>query len=136
MDSVANFVVDWGFSWSVVFTGLVVVFAILILLVLLCTLMGKAFESKDKRKSLKDSNSQSSTSSVNSKTNVQGGTAVVKMVQDGISEEVVAAITAAVSVIMSEDGIKRPFAVKSIKRSRDTRSAWNVAGIQDNTRPF
>lgn len=42
--------VDWGFSNAVVITGLVVVFAILILLVILCVMMGKVFQSVNNAK--------------------------------------------------------------------------------------
>ena len=55
-------------------------------------------------------------------------------VEDGISEEVVAAIAAAVAVMMSSDG--KAYQLRSIKRTGKNRPAWSIAGIQDNTRPF
>ncbi len=123
--------IDWGFSWSVVITGLVVVFAVLILLVLLCMTMGKIFESIDKKR-----NSSNNSPSTPSPVKAQGGAATVDMIQSGIGDDVVAAITAAIAVIMSSEGNQKPFAVKSIKRARDARPVWNVTGISENTRPF
>lgn len=131
-----DLVVDWGFSWAVVITGLVVVFVVLIILVMVCMAMGKTFETMDKNKEQKKTNNNQTVLKSESYVKPQGGVATIEMVQDGISDDVIAAIAAAISVMMSEDGIHKPFAVKSIKRARETRSAWNIAGIQDNTRPF
>ena len=50
----------------------------------------------------------------------------------GIPGEVVAAISAAVASMMGG----KPFAVRSIKRKKQTRPAWGAAGIVENTRPF
>ncbi len=55
------------------------------------------------------------------------------VVQAGISDEVVAAIAAAVAM-MSADG--KTYAVRRISRASGGRSAWAAAGIADNTRSF
>lgn len=60
----------------------------------------------------------------------------VSIIDDGIGDDVVAAITAAIAVMMSSEGNARPFAVRSVKRARELRPAWNAAGISENTRPF
>lgn len=128
-----NFTVDWGFSWSVVLTGLVVVFVVLILLVFLCFLMGKIFTAiGNKPKKENEASTPASVPSAPAKP--QGGAAVIEMHSE--ADEVIAVITAAITAMMTEDGVKKPFAIKSIKRTKDARSAWNAAGIQDNTRPF
>ena len=54
-------------------------------------------------------------------------------VQDGISDEVVAVISAAVASVSDSSSKTR---IKSIKKSDGSRSAWANAGILDNTRPF
>ena len=55
--------------------------------------------------------------------------------EDGLTDEVVAAITAAIACVMTENGIVKPFAVKSIQRV-GSRNVWNMAGLLENTRPF
>lgn len=54
-------------------------------------------------------------------------------VQNGIPEEVVAAIAAAVYTLYGSTG----HTITSIKRAeRPARSAWATAGLLENTRPF
>ena len=55
------------------------------------------------------------------------------VVEAGIPEEVVAAITAAIAA-MSPDG--KQYAVRRIRRPAAGRSAWAAAGVSDNTRSF
>lgn len=55
------------------------------------------------------------------------------VVQPGISDEVVAAIAAAVAM-MSVDG--KTYAVRRISRVSGGRSAWAAAGVAENTRSF
>ena len=58
-------------------------------------------------------------------------------VEDGIEEEVVAVISAAIAAMMSAEGVPAgSYAVKSVKRAREARPAWAMAGMQQNTRPF
>lgn len=128
--------IDWGFTLAVVVVGLVVVFAVLLLLVLLCTLMGRAFQSADKnKKAKKDGEVTQSAKSAKPATPVkeQAAVAVAPVVESGIGDDVVAAISAALACMM---GGESKFAVKSIKRARGARPVWNSAGISENTRPF
>ncbi len=58
---------------------------------------------------------------------------VEKTASDGISEEVVAAISAAVYTMYGMEGAK----ITSIRRTaQPARSAWATAGLLENTRPF
>ena len=53
---------------------------------------------------------------------------------DGVSDEVVAVISAAIATMYGSSEKAR---IKSIKKSSDGgRSAWAKAGVLDNTRPF
>ena len=52
---------------------------------------------------------------------------------DGVNDEVVAVISAAVAAMYGSSGKAR---IKSIKKSDTGRSAWANAGLLDNTRPF
>lgn len=120
---------DWGLALSVTATGLTVVFAVLIVLVLVVALFGKIMDSTTNQKSkpaVKEKPVEVSAADNSAKISMQ--------VEDGISEEVVAAISAAVAVMMSSEG--KTYQLRSIKRTGKNRPAWSIAGIQDNTRPF
>ncbi len=127
--------IKWGFTLAVVVVGLVVVFSVLLILVFLCTIMGNTFKKIDENKKNKlDSNTNSIKENKNAPTIVTKAVVpATPVVESGITDDVVAAISAALAVIM---GSEKPFAVKSIKRARGSRPAWNSAGILENTRSF
>lgn len=130
-------VYDWGFTFSVVIVGIVVVAAVLMILVILCSLMGKVFATIDKNKNAKLENEPPIPTAISSGiTSTIGSTGVIQMAQNGISNEVVAAISTAVSLMLEKDGVKTPFVLKSIKRSKNSRPLWNEASVRDNTSPF
>ena len=120
---------DWGLALSVTATGLTVVFAVLIVLVWVVVLFGKIMGSATNRKTSPPVKEKPVETSV-----ADSSTKPVMKVEDGISEEVVAAISAAVAVMMSSEG--KTYQLRSIKRAGKNRPAWSIAGIQDNTRPF
>ncbi len=127
--------IDMNFEYvsSVVVTGLTVVFLCLILLVIILFLFGLV--SKARRKS--DEKRAESKIEEKSFDLDSAKTQIVKTVpdiEDGIEEEIVAVITAAV-LQMSENSGKR-LSLKSIKAAKTQRTAWAAAGIIDNTRPF
>ena len=124
-------------SAKVILTGFVVVFAVLLLLILIIKLYGLIIEKAQgaaenrKKKKLKESSEVPKTSSAP----VQPAKVIAKApsVDSGISDEVVAVISAAVSTMYgSSQGVR----VKSIKKSDTGRSAWANAGVLENTRPF
>ena len=112
--------INWTETWSVVLVGLVVVFSVLLILVAICWVMGKIFSALTGGK---NGGAQAGKKSE----------AASPVVEDGISDEIVAAISAAVACMM---GSGKPFALKSVRRAKETRSAWSAAGIAENTRPF
>ncbi len=128
--------VDMNFEYvaSVVITGLTVVFLCLIILVIILFLFGLV--SKAQRRY----NEKSAESNRTEKTTVDIAIPKVQEVktvpdvEDGIEEEIVAVITAAI-VQVSEKSGKR-LALKSIKTAKPQRTAWAAAGLIDNTRPF
>lgn len=122
----------WGEMLGVVVTGLAVVFIALILLIIVVTLVGKFFESRNNTK--KNNLVKAEDNSAKTKPVVKAN--VVPQVENGISDEVVAAITAAIACMMSDGGEAKPFVIKSIKRTREARNVWNMAGLVENTRPF
>jgi len=121
---------DWGLALSTTATGMIVVFSVLVILIVVVWTMGKImdlFVNRPKKKKKKEAEPAPVVT--------EEPTAVVAVeTEDGISEEVVAAISAAVSVIMSAEG--KAYRIRSVKRTKESRPAWSAAGIQENTRPF
>ena len=104
---------------SVVITGIVVVFIGLVLLILLVSIYGKIFDVINSRAARKAEEAKK---------------AAAPVVEDGIEEETVAVIMAAISAMSSAEGKK--LVLKSVKTAKPQRPAWSTAGIIDNTRPF
>ena len=52
----------------------------------------------------------------------------------GISNEVLAVIAAAVASMGSAAGVR--YAVRSVRREETARPAWRSAGVYENSRPF
>ena len=104
---------------SVVITGIVVVFIGLVLLILLVSIYGKIFDVINSRAARKAE---------------EPIKAAAPVVEDGIEEETVAVIMAAISAMSSAEGKK--LVLKSVKTAKPQRPAWSTAGIIDNTRPF
>lgn len=129
--------ITWGNTLSVVVVGLVVVFVVLLILVAVCFLMGKLFQAGGKKKTPASKPSAPAPTPASAPVKAAPIKQAAPVVEGGITDDVVAAITAAVSCIMGPDV---PFAVTGIKRAekvrRGTRPAWSNAGILENTRPF
>ena len=144
LSNVASILADSGMSLSekgiasgkVILTGFVVVFAVLLLLIMIIklysTIVQKAQQSgKKKKEKVKIKEEVPSVSAPASVPVVSASP--VQSVQDGITDEVVAVISAAVATMYGSSGKEK---IKSIKKSNSGRSAWANAGILDNTRPF
>lgn len=114
---------------TVVFTGLTLVFAILVLLTLLLTLSGKLFASLDKKKS--ESKNEATTNAVPAAPAPAAVQAAPPVIQDGIPPEVVAAIAAAVASI---EGGK--YTLRSVSAVKQGRNEWGLAGVLAYTEPF
>ena len=113
-----------------VLIGLVVVFAVLILLTFIFYLFGKVV---GRPKSAK----QPSAAAPKAEPAVQPPAApravTPPVVEDGISEEVVAVIAAAVAAM---SGPAASYTLRRVQRSRADRPVWAAAGLAENTRPF
>ena len=120
---------------KVILTGFIVVFSMLFLLIIVIKLYSAVIagvqRASDKRMRKKEKVMEPvSHGSVASSKFVY---ITPPTVEDGIPEEVVAVIAAAVAASASPGVTTR---VKSIKKANGGRSAWANAGVLDNTRPF
>ncbi len=120
-------------SAKVILTGFVVVFAVLILLILIISVYGTIVynvQNKDKKKKEEKQKAETAKAEV-VKTETVSPAPIAD--SDGIPQEVVAVISAAVATTF---GSSEKVRIKSIKKSSSGRSAWANAGVLNNTRPF
>ncbi|MBE6836606.1 MAG: sodium pump decarboxylase subunit gamma [Ruminococcus sp.] len=113
---------------AVVITGLIVVFIGLILLIAFVSFLGKFFTKKPKAKKVKKASYVKE-----EKVNVPK-VATPPVVEEGISDEIVAVIAAAIAAMGAKSGKK--LALRSVRTAKPQRNAWASAGIMENTRPF
>lgn len=115
----------------VLITGLVVVFAVLIVLTGIIKGYGSIVHGLGQKKKAGKTPEKEAPPALKPVQNV--ASAPVPAVQAGIPGEVIAAISAA--VYMMDGGAST---VKSIRRApqQSNRSAWGMAGLLENTRPF
>ena len=121
-------------SAKVILTGFVVVFAVLLLLIIIIkiysAIVNKAqstgFKAKKKVETPGKPEETVTKAEAVKEQPVQTQT-------DGIPEEVIAVISAAVATMY---GGKDKVRIKSVKKSGSKRSAWANAGVLENTRPF
>lgn len=119
---------------SVVITGLVVVFIGLVLLILLVSIYGKIFDVINNRAARKAEEAKKAAEAAKAAAKPEPVKVAAPVVEDGIEEETVAVIMAAISAMSSAEGKK--LVLKSVKTAKPQRPAWSTAGIIDNTRPF
>ncbi len=125
---------DSGTVSSVVITGVVVVFIGLILLIFFVFLYGRIFEAINNKKSEKSKKILENKVSVASNQNNNNQSEPIPIIENGIDEEVIAVITAAIMAMSAKSGKK--LALKSVKHAKPIRPVWANAGIAENTRPF
>ncbi len=110
--------------------GLVVVFAVLILLTFIFYLFGKA---TGRSKGDKPSPAPAEKTQSDATPAAPSRAVPAPVVEEGIREEVVAVIAAAVASMSGPTG---SYVIRRIQRSRAERPVWAAAGIAENTRPF
>lgn len=118
-------------SAKVVLTGFVVVFAVLILLIVIIKIYSSIVSKAQQRGNKKTKVAEKPKEAPAVTTPVSVAPATVA--DDGVNEEVIAVISAAVATMYGSPEKAR---IKSIKKSSGGRSAWANAGLLDNTRPF
>ena len=109
-------------------TGMSLVFLVLILLTFIINLQGKLFESLSKKK--QKATEEAAVKSQPQPPQLQEPMEAPPLVEDGISEEIVAVIAAAVA---SASGGK--YTLRAVNRA-DGRGSWGAAGVKSGTEPF
>ncbi len=114
---------DLSFDVIVMLTGIVLVFAILVLLMCIITVEGKVFDSmNDKKKKMAESSAKPAAGAP------VKPAAPAPAVESGISAEIVAVIAAAISAM---SGGK--YTLRAVRRASNN---WGRAGVDDTTSPF
>lgn len=121
------------YAGNVTFSGLLIVFAMLILLVLLIAgfgtimvkLTGKPKTAKSEKVVKAEKPKKAPAAEKASKP---------VLVADDNSDDVIAAISAAVMMMYEGTGVKP--VIRSVRPVASQRSAWKIAGIANNTRSF
>ncbi|WP_195282580.1 OadG family protein [Harryflintia acetispora] len=122
---------DIAYALSVIFTGISIVFLVLIALILVMVVMGKVLGGTGKKK-----DDAPSAPVKNAPAAPAPKAAPPQMaVQSGTPEEVVSVISAAIAAFTGGKG-----RITSIRRAKKEaprgRSAWSMAGLRENTQPF
>ncbi len=118
----------WGLSLNVLVTGIVVVFAVLLLLIMLIKLYSTIVYKAQNRapKAPKGDGGNVAKSTV-----IDNGSAMAIAQPQGLTDELIAVITAAAVACMGNSNIR----VTGI-RKRTQRSEWSNAGINESVQPF
>ena len=121
---------DMMTAWTVLITGFVVVFAVLILLIGIIKLYSTiVYKAEMKAKARKEAKSKKDDDDTPKGTGAGGGSTPANLA-GGVSGEVLACIAAAVAM-MYGDNVR----IKNIRKA-PARSAWGNAGVVANTRAF
>ena len=114
-----------GSDVVITITGIVLVFAILVLLMAIITLEGKIFDGMNVRKAAK---AAPKAPAAKPAAPVQQAAAPAPVVEEGIPGDVVAAIMAAIHAMGNGK-----YTLKAVRRSKN---GWGKAGVNDTTAPF
>lgn len=124
------------FTATVIIAGLGIVLATLALLIVVFKLFGNIMEKSQQSKKKKQAQKQlkQMEQEAQAASSVSAPIVEKSAVQEGISGEIIAAISAAVYAIEGPNAV-----VRSVTRKKSpvsSRNPWAQAAINDNTRPF
>ncbi len=126
----------WGSVGIITLAGILIVFAILAILIFMFWLMGVIFKTADKSSKSRKSRAEQAKAAASTAAAAPAPAQTEEIAEDpGDDEEIMAVISAAIAAYAEEEGTS--YTIRNVKR-RDTRtrSAWSLAGIGENTRPF
>lgn len=116
-----------GSDVVITITGIVLVFAILVLLMLIITLEGKIFDGMNAKKAAAKAAAPKAPAA-KAAAPVQQAAAPAPVVEEGIPGDVVAAIMAAIHAMGNGK-----YTLKAVRRAAN---GWSKAGVNDTTAPF
>ena len=120
----------WGSVGIITLTGILVVFFILAILIFLFWALGKTFQTIDKNRAAKAEAAKKAAAPAPAPAPVEE---IVE--EDDNDDEIMAVISAAIAAYAEEEGTS--YTIRDVKkRDKRARSAWSLAGIGENTRPF
>lgn len=127
---------NMSFALNLLLAGIVIVFFVLILLILVIKIFGMIVQSAQNKGKKRKEAQNTKKATQEKETEQLKSTAPTSKTTDtangSVPGEIVAVIAAAVDSIYGEQPVK----IKSIKRSRNSGSAWRNAGLLENTKPF
>ena len=115
-----------GSDVVITITGIVLVFAILVLLMAIITLEGKIFDGMNAKKAA--AKAAAKAPAAKPAAPVQQAAAPAPVVEEGIPGDVVAAIMAAIHAMGNGK-----YTLKAVRRAAN---GWGKAGVNDTTAPF
>lgn len=124
----------WGSVGIITLTGILVVFFILAILIFMFWLMGTIFKNIDKSKKAKaEAAKAAAVKAAPAPAPAPVEQAAPETVDD--DDEIMAVISAAIAAYAEDEGTA--YTIRDVKRRDNrSRSAWSLAGIGENTRPF
>ena len=121
---------------TVTLTGLVVVFAVLILLTFIIWIYGKTINKV--QSGSKNQKKAAGNEPINISKNISNSSPTIVPpavnTQKEDMDEIIAVIAAAVASLGASNG--KTYSIRKIRRVGTGRSIWGMAGIMENTRPF
>ena len=122
---------DYALAGGVILSGLTIVFVVLIFLTLVVWALGKVLGGSGRK-------TEAGGKPVAEAPAVPASPAVVAgpVVEDGISNETVAVISASVAAVLGAGCVVRGVKRAQGQRGKGRRTAWGMAGMQQNTSPF
>lgn len=127
----------WGSVGIITLTGILVVFFILAILIFLFWALGKTFQTIDKNRAAKAEAAKKAAAPAPAAPAPAAAPAAVEEIveEDDNDDEIMAVISAAIAAYAEEEGTS--YTIRDVKkRDKRARSAWSLAGIGENTRPF
>lgn len=124
----------WGSVGIITITGILVVFFILVILIFLFWVLGKTFQTIDKNKAAKAEAAKKAAAPAPAPAAAPAPVEEI-VEEDDNDDEIMAVISAAIAAYAEEEGTS--YTIRDVKkRDKRARSAWSLAGIGENTRPF
>lgn len=125
----------WGSVGITALSGILVVFLILAILIFIFWLMGVVFQGINKSAKTKAEAAAKAQAAKSEPAVAAAAPAEAEEAAEEDDDEIIAVISAAIAAYSEQDGTT--YAIRKIERKDGrTRSAWSLAGIGENTRPF